>query len=149
MLTAFDFIIGQKGIAKEREYPYEAVDTMKCSYNKNSQTGGRIVSYETIQSGDENLLKSMLAYHGPISIAVDASLATFQSYKTGVYYDKKCSKDINHAVLLCGTIIVLFEVEIVNYVFNFSIIGYGHDEKTKQDYWLVKNSYGDKWGEKG
>lgn len=109
-MKAFDFIMEQKGIAKEKKYPYKAIDTVKCSY-KNSQSGGKIVSYKTIQSGDEKLLKSMLAFFGPISIAIDASPASFQSYKTGVYYDKKCTKNINHAVLLCGIIIVLFKAE--------------------------------------
>ncbi|KAJ9573438.1 hypothetical protein L9F63_009166, partial [Diploptera punctata] len=29
------------------------------------------------------------------------------------------------------------------------VVGYGTDEKTKQDYWLVKNSMGTTYGENG
>ena len=29
------------------------------------------------------------------------------------------------------------------------LVGYGTDDKTKEPYWLVKNSWGQKWGENG
>ncbi len=28
-------------------------------------------------------------------------------------------------------------------------MGFGHDEKHKMDYWIVKNSWGGSWGEDG
>ena len=28
-------------------------------------------------------------------------------------------------------------------------IGWGVDEKTGMQYWIIRNSYGDKWGDKG
>jgi C1A family cysteine protease len=127
-ITAFDFVsIQQKGIALDELYSYEANDTGKCRYHK-SLTGGTISSYVTIVPGNETLLKAMVAKYGPVASAVDGSLPTFQSYKSGIYYDRKCTKKINHAIL---------------------IVGYGTDSKTKKDYWLVKNSYGKTWGDNG
>lgn len=52
--------------------------------------------------GDETLLKLAVASIGPIAIAVDASLSSFQNYKTGVYDDPDCSSTLNHGMLLTG-----------------------------------------------
>ena len=46
-----------------------------------------------------------IAAHGPVSVAIDASHKSLSFYSNGVYYEEKCSNDINgldHAVLAVG-----------------------------------------------
>lgn len=75
----------------------------------------------------ESDLMQAVATVGPVAVYIEATKA-FQSYKKGVFFDGKCSSyNSNHAVLA---------------------VGYGHDSKGG-DYWLIKNSWGTKWGEKG
>lgn len=97
MDNAFQYIKDNGGIDTEDTYPYEAHDA-KCRYNaKNS--GASDKGFTDIAQGDENKLKKAIAAHGPVSVAIDASQESFQSYKEGVYYDEGCSSDqLDHGV---------------------------------------------------
>lgn len=127
MDQAFQYIKENRGIDTEKSYPYEAEDD-KCRY-KPSNSGADDKGYVDVESGSEEQLQSAIATVGPVSVAIDASRESFQFYSEGVYYDEQCSSEqLDHGVLA---------------------VGYGTDEKTGQDYWLVKNSWGETWGDQG
>ena len=48
----------------------------------------------------------------------------YHNYTHGVYYDVTNNTDIDH---------------------DISVVGYGYDEETGWDYWLVRNSWGTYW----
>jgi len=81
-----------------------------------------VSKYTDVKKNDETDLMSA-ANIEPVSVAVDA--ASWQFYRKGVMTGL-CGKQLDHGVLL---------------------IGYGTE--APNDYWLVKNSWGTVWGEKG
>ncbi|XP_075463659.1 cathepsin S-like [Ascaphus truei] len=124
MTNAFRYIIDNNGINSDSSYPYQAkADT--CHYNSSAKAA-TCSMYMKIVPRTEKVLKRALAIVGPISVAIDASRPTFSLYKSGVYNDEFCGKVVNHAVLA---------------------VGYG--SLNGQDYWLLKNSWGVKYGDEG
>lgn len=127
MDNAFQYIKDNGGIDTEITYPYEGLDE-SCRFSKKN-VGATDKGFVDIPSGDEDALMKAIATVGPVSIAIDASHESFQFYSEGVYDEPQCdSQNLDHGVLA---------------------VGYGTDEETKQDFWIVKNSWGTSWGDKG
>jgi cathepsin H len=122
---AFDFI-HDFGIEHENDYPYQAHDA-ECRFNKERPrvtTDGAFI----IEEGNEDQLKEELFQKGPVSVAFEV-VEDFMDYTSGVYSSTECKNgpmDVNHAVLA---------------------VGYGTENGV--DYWLVKNSWSEHWGDKG
>ncbi|KAB7501366.1 Digestive cysteine proteinase 2 [Armadillidium nasatum] len=121
---AFDYVHKNGGIDTEFFYPYTATNGV-CKYSAD-HVGATCTGYKTIAKSEDSLLEAC-ATIGPISVAIDASHLSFQVYNSGVYYESACSSvNLDHAVL---------------------VVGYGTENL--EDYWLVKNSWGVSWGERG
>ncbi len=84
MDQAFEYIKVNNGIDTETSYPYEAVDN-QCRF-KAADVGATDTGFTDITSKDENALQQAVATVGPISVAIDASHASFQLYKHGGMY---------------------------------------------------------------
>jgi C1A family cysteine protease len=129
MDDAFQFILDNKGICQESDYPYVAKDEAckKTCMSVSTITGFADVKYDPSHPNDETaLMKAVMVQ--PVSIAIEADQSVFQLYSGGVITSSACGTNLDHGVL---------------------IVGYGTDNKTNVDYWLVKNSWGNKWGEAG
>ena len=122
---AFRYVISNYGIEPEKDYPYIA-QFEKCTANK-TENVATFSSYKDVTGGETGLMEAV-ATVGPISVAIDASQPDFQLYQSGVYYNPDCSTTIlDHGVL---------------------VVGYG-TTVNGTDYWIVKNSWGETWGNKG
>ncbi|KAM8794353.1 cathepsin K-like [Eudromia elegans] len=125
MTNAFEYVRQNRGIDSEDAYPYVGQDE-SCQYRPSGKAA-KCRGYREIPEGDERALKRAVARVGPVSVGIDASLPSFQFYSRGVYYDESCNgQNINHAVLA---------------------VGYGAQKGTK--HWIIKNSWGEEWGNKG
>ncbi|KAH8486816.1 hypothetical protein H0E87_025715 [Populus deltoides] len=121
---AFEFITKQKGITTEANYPYRAQDG-HCDAIKANQPAVSIDGHEDVPHNNENALLKAVA-NQPVSVAIDAGGSDFQFYSEGVFTGE-CGKELDHGV---------------------AIVGYGTTvDGTK--YWIVRNSWGPEWGEKG
>jgi len=123
---AWDRII-QKGIATEKDYPYVSGNTGRdytCKPAVKAFTN--ITSYVNLPPNQQQPILEALANIGPLAINVDA--ASWSGYRSGVFDGcNQVTPDIDHVVQL---------------------VGYGTDP-THGDYWLVRNSWGTGYGEKG
>uniref|UniRef100_UPI00398F39CA cathepsin K-like isoform X5 n=1 Tax=Pristiophorus japonicus TaxID=55135 RepID=UPI00398F39CA len=89
-----------------------------CKYDVSERVAS-IKSYEILPYSDEEALTRAVAEIGPVAVVIDASLASWQFYSSGVYYDASCKTNaFNHAVL---------------------VVGYGVQSGMK--YYIVKNRY--------
>ncbi|XP_039610673.1 procathepsin L-like [Polypterus senegalus] len=122
---AYKYVLSKGGIASSAVYPYNGMDNQTCLYNVKMKAAS-ITNYMFLPSGNLQALADAVATIGPITVTVDASLMSFQFYKSGIYNDPACNTKINHAVLL---------------------VGYGSE--ADQNYWIIKNSWGTQWGENG
>jgi len=127
MTSAMDWVIKHEngGFMGEDDYPYKPQEG-QCKFDA-SKVKFTIIGYKEIAEGSESDLAAKCASQGPIAIAIDASNWSFQMYSGGIYDESACSPyNLDHGV---------------------GCVGYGK-EGSKQ-YWIVRNSWGEDWGEKG
>lgn len=126
MTGAFDHVIKRQNheLCLEKDYPYTGEDN-DCYFDDVTHTG-TISSYVEIEEGNEDDLEAKVQL-GPVAVGIDASNWSFQLYTSGIYDEPNCiSSKIDHGV---------------------GCIGYGVEDGTK--YWIVRNSWGTAWGERG
>ena len=119
---AFEYV-KENGIETEAQYPYKGRD-QKC----NAQKGAaffRINGYVDVPPNDNSQLEAAVA-QGVVSVAIEADTEVFQFYESGIIDDEACGTELDHGV---------------------AVVGYGVEKG--RSFWIVKNSWGGSWGDKG
>lgn len=90
------------------------------------EIGSDIMSVLDSQATRVHKIKSEIFTRGPVATTINAS--PLRDYENGILDDDNASTQTNHIV---------------------SIVGFGKDADTGKDYWIIRNSWGEYWGEMG
>lgn len=127
MDNAFEYI-QRNGLCSEEDYPYTAGKGFRGWCKRRTCTpvpNSHKLEYIDVDHNAMSL-ESAVAKQ-PVAVAIEADETAFQFYSGGVL-DAKCGTNLDHGVLL---------------------VGYGTDAVTGKKYWLIKNSWGQTWGDHG
>ncbi|XP_061433200.1 dipeptidyl peptidase 1-like [Lethenteron reissneri] len=138
----FPYLIGGKyaqdfGLVEESCYPYTGRDDATCRplradcYRFYAAHYGYVGGY--YGACNDELMRLELVTHGPIVVGLQV-YDDLLHYRGGVYHHTGLRdsfnpfEETNHAV---------------------AVVGYGVEPGTGERYWVVKNSWGEEWGERG
>ena len=125
-----DWIGKNGGLCTEDAYPYTSGTTKTIDSCKSSScisvSKSKVISHTNVAPNSDNDMMVALI-NQPVSVGIEADQRDFQLYSSGVFTNS-CGTDIDHAVLL---------------------VGYGFDNVSNLNYYIIKNSWSTSWGEQG
>nr|XP_010910124.1 cysteine proteinase 1 [Elaeis guineensis] len=129
MTTAFEYLLKSGGLEREKDYPYTGTDRGRCKFDESKIVAS--VKNFSVVSMDEDQIAANLVKHGPLAVGINAVF--MQTYIGGVSCPYICGKHLDHGVLLVG----------------YGSAGYAPIRFKEKPYWIIKNSWGENWGEDG
>ncbi|OAF71293.1 hypothetical protein A3Q56_00935 [Intoshia linei] len=125
--------ITEFGLVSQHEYGSYISVTDKCGYKVNDPLMNPVIKMSSCGPVDSDIeaIKQALLIYGPISVSINSDCPGFLTYQGGIFEGKNCLTDLKSLV----HIVIL--------------IGYGINENTNKNYWIIKNSWSQKWGNAG
>jgi len=115
--------VQQNGQTLEQNYTYTARDGT-CRASQMTSSAG-VTKVNQVPSRSASALKAAIAV-GPTSVTVEADRSVFQRYTGGILNSAACGTQLDHAI---------------------TAVGYGTQNGV--DYYIVRNSWGASWGDRG
>ena len=115
-------------MSDELNFPYrpsKLTHTCPTDMLQDDKAGVKITGELFVYDVDEELLKRLVYNNGAVQTSIAARDDSFKHY-TGGIYDGCSSNNTNHGMVIVG-----------------------YDEEDGEKYWILKNSWGTKWGEDG
>jgi len=118
----------KRQLTHESNYPYKNMNTSyTCPRNLEPYNrGAKITGHYFERDGNEEELKRLVFQNGAAIACLYTSGEKFKAYSGGIFDSCNSGDKTDHCV---------------------AVVGYGAEEGV--DYWLIKNSWGADWGEKG
>jgi len=126
MQNSFTWASKNGGLCEWTEYGDYSASQGTCHDSSCKKAERSPTGYVDVQANSDSAMMSALNDR-PVAIAIEADQAAFQLYKSGVF-SAACGTNLDHGVLA---------------------VGYGTDAASGLDYYIVKNSWGESWGDQG
>ncbi|EDM12495.1 cathepsin W [Rattus norvegicus] len=140
---AYITVLNNSGLASEEDYPFQGHQKPhRCLADKYRKVAW--IQDFTMLSSNEQVIAGYLAIHGPITVTINMKL--LQYYQKGVIKATPSTCDphlVNHSVLLVG-----FGKEKGG-MQTGTLLSHSRKPRRSTPYWILKNSWGAEWGEKG
>jgi C1A family cysteine protease len=125
MRLVYDYIL-KNGISTAEDYPYISKKG-KCRRDEVKRSEVKIYGYGEFFGIEK--IKKAVAQLGPVVASVYASPKHFEFYAEGIHNNPEVFEETSNHVVV--------------------IDGYGTDKETGLDYWIIRNSWSEDWGDDG
>ena len=117
--------VQSNGQVTEAEYPYTSGHGNSGRCMKKGTPKVFVSRVNTVKAYSQDQLLAAIS-KGPVSVTVEADTAVFQGYTGGIMNSSKCGTNLDHAI---------------------TAVGWGSQNGVT--YYIVRNSWGPNWGDRG